>query len=206
MAHSSATGEPTFAQPIRLLGDCHRRIEKFLDQLIAVARQPANAPLAEDSRRQLNTALRYFNQLPGLHNADEEESLFPRLRQIAQGETPEATQAREALAVMDRLEKDHELAEASHANIEEIGLRWLAENILPEATLQQLQDELILLRAFYVAHIALEDDLLFPLAKRLLGEQELEFVGREMAARRGVDYDSPEAIHRCARRKRAGAA
>ena len=204
MSDSSATGEPTFAQPIHLLGDCHRRIEKFLDQLISVAGQPAAAPLEEPSRQQLHTALRYFNQLPGLHNADEEESLFPRLRQIAQGESTQAAQAGEALAVMERLEKDHVRAEAAHAEIETIGNRWLDENTLPESTLQQLRDELRLLRAFYVAHIALEDDLLFPLAKRLLGKQQMESVGREMAARRGVDYDAPDAIHRCARRKRAG--
>lgn len=203
MSLSSTANEPTFAQPIHLLGDCHRRIEKFLERLIDIAQQPLDAPLTEESRQQLDTALRYFDQLPGLHNADEEESLFPRLRRLANSDSFAAAQAQQALAVMERLEQDHEIAEDSHATIATIGKRWLDEKRLSATTQQQLRSELRSLRAFYVAHIALEDDLLFPLAKQLLGDNELELVGREMAARRGVDYDAPDAIHRCARRKRA---
>lgn len=202
MPTNNASQEPTFAKPILLLGDCHRRIEKFLDQLIHVTEITGGASLSDESRQHLDTALRYFNQLPALHNADEEESLFPRLRQMAQGETEIAIKAREALAIMDRLENEHEVAERRHNTIESIGNHWLDEGVLAEIEVQLLREELLSLREFYAAHIDLEDNQLFPLAAKLLDQKELESVGREMAARRGVDYDSPDAIHRCARRKR----
>lgn len=193
--------EPTFAKPILLLGDCHRRIEKFLDQLVHVTETAGNAPLSDQSRHDLSTALRYFNQLPLLHNADEEESLFPRLRDVAQGETETAAKAREALKIMERLEAEHDVSDKSHADVEAIGNRWLENGLLPGSDLRLLQDKLLSLQKFYAAHLALEDDLLFPLAATLLDRKELESIGREMATRRGVDYDSPDAIHRCAKRK-----
>lgn len=199
---TNASQEPTFGKPILLLGDCHRRIEKFLDQLIHVIEITGCEPLSDQSRKDLNTALRYFNQLPSLHNADEEESLFPRLRQLAEGKTETAVKARAALAIMDRLETEHEVAEKRHDAIESIGNYWIEKGMLPETEVQLLHQEIISLRKFYAEHIELEDDQLFPLAAQLLVPQELEFIGREMATRRGVDYDSPNAIHRCARRKR----
>lgn len=202
MPTNNASQEPTFAKPLLLLGDCHRRIEKFLDQLIHVTEITGGAPLSDQSRQELDTALRYFNQLPALHNADEEESLFPRLRQIAQGETEIAVKACEALAIMNRLESEHVAAEKRHNTIESIGNLWLEKDILPEMEVQLLRKEVLSLRKFYAAHIDLEDSQLFPLAAKLLDQKELESIGREMATRRGEDYDSPDAIHRCARRKR----
>lgn len=163
-------------------------------------------PLSTDSHKELHTALRYFRQLPALHNADEEESLFPRLRQLANGNSPAAARARQALVIMDRLENDHELAEERHASIDAIGNRWIEKNVLSTSEVQELLNKLLWLRDFYAAHIALEDNELFPLAAQILDQKELEFIGREMATRRGVDYDSPDAIHRCARHKQAAAA
>jgi hemerythrin-like domain-containing protein len=195
------TQEPTFAKPMLLLGDCHRRIENFLDQLVHVIGITGEAALSVQSRENLDTALRYFNQLPALHNADEEESLFPRLRQIAQGATEAAYTAREALTIMDRLETDHVAAEKHHEIIDALGNRWLEYGLLSRTEIELLREEILELRKFYAAHIALEDKKIFPLASKLLGTKELEAVGREMAKRRGVDFDSPDAIHRCARRK-----
>jgi hemerythrin-like domain-containing protein len=39
----------------------------------------------------------------------------------------------------------------------------------------------------YREHIALEDGEIFPLAARMMEKTEIEAVGREMAARRGID-------------------
>jgi hypothetical protein len=39
-------------------------------------------PLTEETRAALETALRYFREAAPKHTADEEESRFPRLRQI----------------------------------------------------------------------------------------------------------------------------
>ena len=73
---------PTFAQPLELLSDCHRRVESFLRALILVAEQARGGTLNPIQREGLQTALRYFREAAPKHTADEEESLFPRLRQI----------------------------------------------------------------------------------------------------------------------------
>ena len=51
----------------------------FMNVLQQVA-MAADRPLADDARNSLETALRYFREAAPKHTADEEESLFPRLR------------------------------------------------------------------------------------------------------------------------------
>ena len=70
-----------FSDPTGLLSDCHRRIEMFLGSLQRIM-QAIDSPLATDARRALETALRYFHEAAPKHTKDEEESLFPRLREI----------------------------------------------------------------------------------------------------------------------------
>ena len=69
-------GAPThnFTDPTGLLSDCHRRVEMFLGTLEAVA-NVIDRPATEESRRALESALRYFAQAAPKHTADEEESL-----------------------------------------------------------------------------------------------------------------------------------
>src|SRR5579863_1509442 len=71
----------SFSNPTGLLSDCHRRIEMFLRVLDRIARI-IDRPLTTGDRSSLETALRYFRESAPLHTADEEESLFPRLRQM----------------------------------------------------------------------------------------------------------------------------
>ncbi|HLV80154.1 MAG TPA: hemerythrin domain-containing protein [Chthonomonadaceae bacterium] len=174
----------TFGEPLGLLSDCHRRIEKFLDQLLQVAEQAQGGPLTGPQREALDTALRYFHKAAPLHTADEESSLFPRMR--ATGDPAAA----EAFAALDMLEADHRAAAADHAEVDTLGQEWLLEGCLPHAETQQLIQTLQRLKALYARHIAVEDRQVFPLAGRLLSEDTLRTVGREMAMRRGLDADT----------------
>ena len=115
-----------FSDPTGLLSDCHRRIEMFLGALERVA-TVVDRPLTEETRAALESALRYFREAAPKHTADEEESLFPRLRQI---HLPDVETAIEAL---EPLEHDHLLAGSLHAEVEELGQRYLATESL-EAT------------------------------------------------------------------------
>src|SRR5690606_12809991 len=67
-----------FDQPLGLLSDCHRRIERFLGLLVAVTRTRKGGPLPSADRQALERALEYFATAGPRHSADEEESLFPR--------------------------------------------------------------------------------------------------------------------------------
>ena len=189
-----------FDNPLGLLSDCHRRIEMFLDRLILVSEQVRGAELSPDQRETLASALRYFRLAAPLHTADEETSLFPRLRTLAEAGDPKA---RQTLATVGRLEADHEAADARHGEIDRLGSRWLDQGTLPVAEAARLESEVRNLRSFYAAHIAVEDKQLFPLAGEILDGDEVEVLGREMAARRGLDFDNLPAGSRCAARRAA---
>jgi hypothetical protein len=74
--------ESDFTDPIGMLGNCHRRIERFLNVLVTLATGEKGGLLTEEHRAALETSLRYFREAAPKHTADEEESLFPRLRRI----------------------------------------------------------------------------------------------------------------------------
>ena len=114
-------GAPThnFTDPTGLLSDCHRRVEMFLGTLEAVA-NVIDRPATEESRRALESALRYFAQAAPKHTADEEESLFPRLRQI---QDPEVEAV---FSKLEQLEDEHRWAAPLHAEVDRLGAHYLS--------------------------------------------------------------------------------
>lgn len=171
-----------FDEPLGLLSDCHRRIERFLRALLIIAREHQGGRLPEDRAATLRQALEYFRTAAPRHTADEEESLFPRLKASEHQEAPEARR------LMDRLGADHRDAETRHAAVDAIGGRWLRDGALDADTVKGLIEHLEALDGMYREHIAVEDEQLFPAASRILERDELERVGQEMAGRRGVKY------------------
>jgi hemerythrin-like domain-containing protein len=169
-----------FDEPLGLLSDCHRRIEHFLRVLATVADDAAGGPLTPSRRRAMEGAVKYFAVAAPQHIADEEVSLFPRLRESTD---PAVT---DALAAIDRLEHEHDEAEAHHAGVDELVRRWLADDRLPPADVEQLRHRLSCLQALYQEHIKVEDHEVFPAAARALDRAQIEQIGSEMAARRNV--------------------
>jgi hemerythrin-like domain-containing protein len=173
---------PTFQQPLELLSDCHRRIESFLRALILVTEQAQGGALNAQQREALQTALRYFREAAPKHTADEEESLFPRMRKL------DPTSTRDALEKIEKLESDHQTAQAGHNTIERLGQEWLVNNVLSANNIASLSAILRDLQEIYSRHIKVEDEEIFPLAAKVLNETQLAEVGREMASRRGQNF------------------
>jgi hemerythrin-like domain-containing protein len=171
-----------FDNPLGLLSDCHRRIEQFLSALVTIAQAGRGGMLSPGDRQALESALWYFATASPRHSADEEDSLFPRLRSSAE---PEAGTALDAL---EQLEADHRVAEQHHAAVETLTRRWLVEGTLPTADTDALLEYLAVLDRLYRAHIRVEDEEVFPAAARALAASEIEALGREMAARRDVPF------------------
>jgi hemerythrin-like domain-containing protein len=167
-----------FDEPLGLLSDCHRRIEHFLRVLVAIDERAAGGPLTAEFRMALEGALRYFTMAAPKHTADEEQSLFPRLR--ASGD-PAAAQA---LELLDGLEHDHDTADEHHARVDTLVRRWLADDRLDPDASAELRERLKQLQALYDRHIAIEDRELFPAAARVLPATDIQQIGREMATRR----------------------
>ena len=193
-----AKPESSFSDPLGLLSDCHRRIEKFLAQMIHITETARGGPLDEIQSEALAVALRYFARAAPLHTQDEETSLFPRLRDTAELE------ARDALAALDALEADHREADIGHAETDSLGRRWLQEGTLSPEEAGRLLTVLRALQTLYTHHIAVEDTRVFPLAGKLLESPALTEVGREMAVRRGLDPDNLPGVSHCQLRKQNG--
>jgi hemerythrin-like domain-containing protein len=179
-----AKRESAFDNPIGLLTDCHRRIENFLAVLLRLGEQARGMPLDSEQRTSLETALGYFRESAPKHTADEEDSLFPRLRSI------ERADVQRALASIEALESDHAAAALRHAELDELGRRWLDSGSLNAPDASRFNAVARELDALYQAHIAVEEREVFPLASSAIdGDQRLS-IGREMAARRGLRKDS----------------
>jgi hemerythrin-like domain-containing protein len=175
-----ATPEHNFDQPLELLSDCHRRIERFLAALSQIAAIAHGRGLVENERGSVTTALKYFREAAPRHTADEEESLFPRMRSCS-GEEVAA-----ALKKVDALEADHGRANRLHAEVDEIFSEWLERTVITPAKEKQLRHDLAELAALYSEHIRVEDQIVFPFAGRILDDETRLEIGREMAKRRGL--------------------
>lgn len=168
-----------FSQPVDLLMDCHRRIERFLQMLLRVVAETWGEPLDAAHREAMETALTYFRSAAPRHTEDEEHSLFPRMRRSSD------PTVMAVLAKLEALEGDHRLAEQHHARVEELGTRWLHQNRLDATATTELSGLLSDLAETYRRHIRVEDEEVFPLAAELLSTEELEEIGQEMRQRRG---------------------
>jgi hemerythrin-like domain-containing protein len=168
-----------FTDPTGLLSDCHRRIEIFLGALEAVAKL-IDRPATEETNRALESALRYFGQAAPKHTADEEESLFPRLRQIHDP----AIQA--AFSRLEQLEEDHRYAAPLHAEVDRLGAQYLSTGSLSSPEVDDFRKAVANLALMYKRHISVEDGLVFPLAARVLSDAEKVAIAEEMAGRRKV--------------------
>ena len=168
-----------FTDPTGLLSDCHRRVEMFLGTLEAVAGM-IDRPAAEETRRALESALRYFAQAAPKHTADEEESLFPRLRQIRDPELEAA------FSKLEQLEQEHRWAAPLHAVVDRLGAQYLSTGNLSSPEVDDFRKAVASLASMYKQHIEVEDSLVFPLAARVLSDGEKAAMAEEMAGRRRV--------------------
>jgi hemerythrin-like domain-containing protein len=169
-----------FSDPTGLMSDCHRRIEMFMRTLSAAAKFEGRR-LSDDESRNLEAALRYFREAAPKHNADEEESLFPRLRSLPDLEV------QRVLINLDRLEQEHRWAAPLHMEIDRLGQQWLSNGRLGKDEVRAFQTAIRKLVAMYGTHIHFEESALFPLATRVLSPAQTTDIAREMANRRNVE-------------------
>jgi len=167
----------SFSDPTALLSDCHRRIEMFLGTFEAVAPH-LESKLDNNARMALESALRYFRESAPKHAADEEESLFPRLRESTDAD------ATTALTKLDALEQDHRRANTLHATVDTLGKRCLEHGFLWAADANLFRQAVAELALIYAVHIRIEDDEVFPIAAQKLSAIDKSAIAAEMRERR----------------------
>ena len=166
-----------FEDPLGMLQDCHRRIERFLAILCDVATRAHARSLNDEEAAAFRAALSYFREGGRRHTADEEESLFPRIRSVAPAGT---------LDPLNHLEREHREADQLHDDIDRLYSEWLSAGALDTADQQSMLEKTQRLRALYSEHIHTEEATVFPAAARLLDRAALAAIGTEFRVRRNI--------------------
>lgn len=166
---------PGFDEPLGLLRACHRRIAERLDLLDRLAGYVVMHGSDESAGAAARRVLDYFDRAAAHHHEDEEEDLFPMLHR-ASGRAGWDDRLPDAL---DQLSREHPVLGTYWAK-----LRPALVTITRGQRVGEFRCE-DLLRA-YRSHMSLEEELVFPLADRLLTEAELQELGSSMQRRRGL--------------------
>jgi hemerythrin-like domain-containing protein len=164
-----------FDDPLGMLRDCHRRIENFLRVLCHVAETRSDGALSADERAAVESALEYFRTGGPRHTQDEEESLFPRLREAGNSADFEA---------VTELETEHGEADSLHAAVDRLFRAWIASGSLSETERQALLSAAGRLQTLYAGHIQVEEAVVFPRAAAVLDAKTIAAMGSEFRARR----------------------
>jgi hemerythrin-like domain-containing protein len=163
-----------FDDPIGMLKDCHRRIESFLGILCVVVDRAQGRSLTKEEREAVKAALQYFRTGGQRHTADEEESLFPRLRKSDA----------KVFEEIDRLETDHHEANDLHGSVERLYSAWIDSGELGAEDTQRLRAETERLKRLYSDHIQVEETVVFARASQVLDTQAIAAIGTEFRFRR----------------------
>jgi len=166
----------SFEAPLEMLFACHDRIRTRCATLLRLRAHVAQKGSDAEARNAARGVIRYFDTSARDHHEDEEQDLFPALLEALPGSDPVCIrQLTESLA-----EEHRELAQRW------IGVRtWLLAVEGGETQPAEAAD----LESFvnlYQRHAEREEKELFPMAERLLSDEELDRIGRAMRLRRGI--------------------
>jgi hemerythrin-like domain-containing protein len=165
-----------FEAPLEMLAACHLRIEAQCNTLRRLVPHVGAHGADAQAREAATAVMRYFDTAARHHHADEENDLFPALIESIAGS--------DAVCLRDltsALTADHRELERLWRPVRD-ALEQLAggyATALPAEPVQAFLD-------LNARHIAREEAELLPMAKRLLGDAELDRIGQAMRLRRGV--------------------
>lgn len=164
-----------FQDPIGFLYGEHARIGRCCAELAQLAEDPA-APGASESAASVLDFLE--NELP-VHVADEEEDLFPLLRdRLSPGD--------EVVSVIEILRDEHrDDIECGRSLIEPLRRIAAGRRLVDRAMFTRLVHAFTSLQ---LGHHKLENDVVLRVAGKRLSADDIAQLGRSMAARRGVSY------------------
>jgi len=161
--------------PLEFLKADHLRMRRVCDRLEEFVLEPE-----QGTARDVTEALANYLSEGFLHHIDDEElDLFPRLRIRCKPQD-------EVDDFLDGLCHDHN-AYTSLANGIVQGLRQLLADP-SETDVKNLNSLITCFSTTERRHLILEDNIVLPLAKVRLLPEDLEEIGRSMAARRNITY------------------
>ncbi|WP_242341025.1 MULTISPECIES: hemerythrin domain-containing protein [Anaeromyxobacter] len=167
------TGTRSLAEEaVAVLLECHGRLRSFIELADRLA--VAGAMGAEEVARAAAGIRQYFAEALPLHAQDEEESVLPRL----------AGRDRQVDAALVTMHRDH----AGHALAVSHVLAVCSELVASPGRREELAPALIAavatLREHFSHHLVLEEEVIFPALRTLLGDGARADIARELRARR----------------------
>jgi hemerythrin-like domain-containing protein len=171
---------PDFTDPLGLLVRCHGKIEAQLGALERATRvlRDGRAGSFPEVFGAIAAAQAHFAGPGTKHTADEEESLFPRLRRYG------GPSERGVLHALEELEAQHRVADRAHADFDLLVERMTRGAVPSQRDVDALAMCVDALASLYGPHILLENEVIFPAAAQVLPPEEILAVGQEMRARR----------------------
>jgi hemerythrin-like domain-containing protein len=177
IAAQNSAQKPQTEDAVDLLVGCHQRIRHFT--AVAVKLAHAQSASTEEIVQAAGAVHRYYSVSLPLHEADEDQTLQPRLHAVAD------EQVRHALLAMGD----------QHQAIDEF-----LERLLPLLVLLRNNPELLpevggemcsitkALEDIFRAHLQMEEDVIFPAIRTLLPESMLAEMLLEMQERRKTGF------------------
>jgi hemerythrin-like domain-containing protein len=162
--------------PLEMLVACHTRIDRQCTTLKRLASHLLEHGCDSKARTAAAGIVRYFDTAAVHHHADEETDLFPALIESMAGS--DAVCIRE---LTTGLTAEHRTLEAQWRR-----LRRSLEKIAGGEPAHLPADTVEAFTAGYERHMRVEEDELLPMAARLLGDHDIERIGKAMRARRGI--------------------
>lgn len=164
---------PSEETAVDLLLGCHQRIRHFTNVALRLAQNPG-AP-AEDRAQAASAVVRYFTIALPLHEADENDSVYPRLREaLTAGALAEANEA---------MVEQHR---GINAALSQLIPLWQTVESDParQKSLQPLLATTTHLQSLWDVHLKLEEEQVVPAMRQYLTEYKLQEIYAEMRNRR----------------------
>jgi hemerythrin-like domain-containing protein len=168
---------PASPDSLEVLRSGHAGLDRQLEALEDLVSQVAEHGADERARGAAGELIAYFDAEAREHHRDEEEDLFPLLRErLAKDDRPEVG------ATLYELEREHAHMESLYSRLRD-NLQAIAERGVTRLRTEDVAHFAWL----YRRHMALEAKVVFPYAAEALKAADKSSLGERMAARRSAD-------------------
>ncbi|MEZ5344222.1 MAG: hemerythrin domain-containing protein [Pyrinomonadaceae bacterium] len=169
-----------FTKPLDVLFQCHSRIAANLESIRRASETLRKSDECDFNEvfNSFDTVLTHFSTAGVKHTQDEEDSLFPRMREYND------TVVSDVFEVIGQLEMQHKRAGSIEASLGKMIIDLALADSPDKNKLELVCDLSESLYDLYRPHIQMENEYVFPSAAKILTKEELLSVGREMYQRR----------------------
>jgi iron-sulfur cluster repair protein YtfE (RIC family) len=179
-----------FANALQLWLACHDRFERVVALVERLTQHVGDHGPDDSARLTAGEVRRYFDQAAPRHHEDEDIDIFPLvLRRAREARLDGETDA--AARTIERLSSDHRALDAQWPRLRDMldGIELQQPMAIDSALVGQFVHS-------QLTHHRAEDQVICPLAQRLLTPEDLGLLGTVMAARRGLSWSELAAAAR----------